>query len=893
MRHIQFQDSDRHSLALLVKSTAFKHPEILSNYVQPLEARGLHQKDMIAFTLDYDENGKASSKYMKEYLAKLLPSLVSLGVATLYVTDGAYFKTLTKEGKAEPHFGYVLPCKMEGFEHLNVVLGLNYQQLIYNPDLQAKLDLSLNTLASHVQGNYQALGANIIHSAQYPETPESIAAALRSILEYPSLTADIEAFSLRFEEAGIGTVAFAWDEHNGIAFPCDYFAYPSQNEEGNWGFKGTNPIVRGLLREFFEHYQGKVIWHNATYDVKVILYTLWMKDALDTEGLLYGLGIMSRHFDDTKIIAYLATNSTAGNVLGLKALAHEFAGNWAVEEINDIRRIPKKDLLQYNLVDALSTWYVHKKFYPIMVQDNQEDLYHSLMLPSLKLIIQIELTGMPMSRQKIQLAKHELETLANKYLNTIQSSPVIKMFNLLIRQSEWEKDFEGRKAKAKNPGKILPKNIAYFDDKTFNPNSGPQLQRLLYEQMGLPVIDLTDTKQPATGKDTLEKLINHTNEPAYKEIIEALIGFSGVDKILTSFIPNFEKALDKGDGCVWLHGSFNLGGTVSGRLSSSKPNLQQLPSGSDYGKLIKECFVAPKGWIFCGADFNALEDRINTLLTKDPNKIKVFTEGYDSHCLRSFYFFPDKLPGINESVESINSIKKLFPEIRQMAKSPAFALQYAGTWRTLVTNLGFDEAVAKQIEANYHTMYQVSDAWVKEKVQAASKVGYAETAFGLRIRTPLLKQVILSGSNVPKEAEAEARTLGNAISGQSYGLLNNRAVVEFMEKVYESPYRLDILPVALIHDAAYFLIRDNVEIVTWVNQELPKAMSWQELPEIQHDEVKLGAELDLFYKGWHQPITLPNHASQEDIIRICKEKVKTYDEKVQKVRPRETTECVH
>ena len=287
-----------------------------------------------------------------------------------------------------------------------------------------------------------------------------------------------------------------------------------------------------------------------------------------------------------------------------------------------------------------------------MVQDNQENLYFDLMLPSIKLIIQIELTGMPMKKAQIQHAKHELETLANKYLNTIQNSPVIKMFNLLIRQSEWEKDFEGRKAKAKNPGKILPKNIAYFDDTVFNPNSGPQLQRLLYEQMGLPVIDLTDTKQPATGKDTLEKLINHTNEPAYKEIIEALIGFSGVEKILTAFIPNFEKALDKGDGCVWLHGSFNLGGTVSGRLSSSKPNLQQIPANSEFGKLIKACFAAPEGWLFCGADFNSLEDYISALTTKDPNKIRVYEDGYCGHCLRAAYYFRDLMPDIEIAPEN-------------------------------------------------------------------------------------------------------------------------------------------------------------------------------------------------------------------------------------------------
>lgn len=872
MRHIQFESSTRHSVALLIKGTAFKQQEIESNYVAHLMSLGISRAELIAFTLDYDQNGKASVKYMKEYLAKLLPALDSLGTTTLYVTDGAYFKTLTKEGKAEPHFGYVLPCKIEGFEHMSVVLGLNYQQLIYNPDLQAKLTLSLETLASHMQGNYQALGANIIHSATYPETPESIAAALRGLLEYQSLTCDIEAFSLRFEEAGIGTVAFAWDEHNGIAFACDYEALEEPLAiPGEHGVFNPNYEIRGLLREFFEHYQGKLIWHNAAYDVKVVLYSLWMEDSLDTKGLLKGLEIMSQHFDDTKIITYLATNSTAGNVLGLKALAHEFAGNWAVEEINDIRKIPLKELLRYNLVDCLSTWYVHKKYYPIMVQDNQEDLYHSLMLPSLKLIIQIELTGMPMKKDKIQQAKHKLESLANGYLNTIQNSPVIKMFNLLIRQSEWEKDYESRKAKAKNPGKIMPKNIAAFDDKEFNPNSGPQLQRLLYEQMGLPVLDLTDTKQPATGKDTLEKLINHTDEPAYKEIIEALIGFSGVDKILTAFIPNFEKALDKGDGRVWLHGSFNLGGTVSGRLSSSKPNLQQIPANSEFGKLIKECFSGPDDWLFCGADFNSLEDYISALTTKDPNKLDVYIKGFDGHCLRAAYYFRDQLTQIDVTdPKSVNSIKKSAPELRQESKTPTFALTYQGTYHTLMANLGWEESKAKAIETAYHELYKVSDEYVQSRLLQASKDGYVEVAFGLRVRTPLLKQVIFNGAKMPYEAAAEGRTAGNAL-GQSYGLLNNRAAVEFMQKVWASPYRYDIKPVALIHDAIYLLIRDDVAVVEWANRELIKSMRWQELPEIQHDTVKLGAALDIFWPSWANPTTLPNDANQQTIIKVCAE----------------------
>ena len=75
-------------------------------------------------------------------------------------------------------------------------------------------------------------------------------------------------------------------------------------------------------------------------------------------------------------------------------------------------------------------------------------------------------------------------------------------------------------------------------------------------------------------------------------------------------------------------------------------NLQNLPAGSTFGKLIKRCFVPSKAWLFCGADFNALEDRINTLLTKDVNKLKVYTDGYDSHSLRAYAYFKNQMPDI-------------------------------------------------------------------------------------------------------------------------------------------------------------------------------------------------------------------------------------------------------
>ena len=865
MKHHVFAQSDTYPVALLLKSSAFNKQEIQNNYLYYLGSRGVSQDRVVALTLEYNDQGKAPVKFIKEYLEQLMPALDSLQSRLLYVADSNYFKVLTGQTKAEPHHGYVLPCKLKGYEHMNVVLGINYQALIYNPELKSKLENSLDSLSGWLDGTYQPPGTGIIHSAEYPVGHVAIKEALQKLHQYPSLTCDIEAFSLRFNEAGIGTIAFAWDEHNGIAFACDYLEIFNAPNHGTFD---PNRIVRALLLEFFITYQGELTFHNASFDVKVIVYTLWMQNLLDNQGLLTGLDIMAARLHDTKIIAYLSTNSTAGNVLGLKPLAHEFAGNWAVEEIKDIRKVPLDKLLQYNLVDALSTWYVRKKHYPIMVRDNQEALYKGLMLDSLKLIIQMELSGMPMSPKAIVETKAKLEAKQAEHLATIRGSSLIKTMNLLVQT----KAMEQANAKLKTKQHPLEK----FSNETFNPNSGPQLQVLLYELMGLPVLDYTDTKQPATGADTIEKLINHTQQPAYKELLEALIAYGKVTKILSTFIPAFEEGIEKDDHMMYLHGSFNLGGTVSGRLSSSDPNMQNLPAGSEYGKAIKTCFSAPKGWLFCGADFSSLEDYISALTTKDPNKLAVYERGFDGHCLRAAYYFRDQCPEIDlDDPVSVNTIKKKYPHLRQDSKAPTFLLTYGGTYHGMMSNLGWDEEKSKAIEKGYHDLYKVSDEYVHARLKQASKDGYVEVAFGLRVRTPLLKQVVFGGDKVPYEAAAEGRTAGNAL-GQSYGLLNNRAAVDFMKKVWASKYRNDIKPVALIHDAIYILIRDDIEVVEWANRELINSMRWQELPEIQHPTVKLGAALDIFWPNWSNPITLPNDASKEQIIETCEKAKREY-----------------
>ena len=240
------------------------------------------------------------------------------------------------------------------------------------------------------------------------------------------------------------------------------------------------------------------------------------------------------------------------------------------------------------------------------------------------------------------------------------------------------------------------------------------------------------------------------------------------------------------------------------------------------------------------------------------------SSGYDGHSLRAYAYFGEMMPDIEDTVESVNSIQEKYKVYRQDSKAPTFALTYQGTYITLMKNCGFPEQKARMVEERYHTLYKVSDDWVQAKLDQAAKDGYVTVAFGLRVRTPLLQQVIRGTSKTPYEAEAEGRTAGNAL-GQSWCLLNNRAGSEFMRKVRNSKHRLDIRPSTHIHDAQYFLIRDDMDVVIYTNTHLVKAVQWQDHPDIAHPDVHLGGELSLFYPTWANEIEIPNYATPEQV----------------------------
>lgn len=846
MKYIPFSTTEKQSYRFVFLSKNLRAQEMHNVYLDYLSKMGVSKESVLAVEL----NNTKVVKEAKAFLEELLPALLNLKTDYIIVSDAVVFKILTKAKRVDNAYGYALPMTLPDYEHISVMYVPSAMQVKFAPELQERVNFVLDALVSHVKGTYREPGTEVIGFEEYPDTVEDIQMWLDRIKDM-ELTADIEAFGLKHYNAGIGTIAFAWSESEGIAFTVDKDRSPEEAA-----------IVRAMLKEFFLNYQHKIKWHMINYDVYVLIYQLFMTELLDTPGLLYGLDIMLRNWDCTKLITYLATNSCSGNALSLKEQAQEFLGNYAMEDIKDINAIPKADLLRYNLKDALGTWYVYNKHWDTLVADQQLELYETMFKPCMVDIIQMQLTGLPVIMDKVIEGKNFMQAEYDKALLHMVGSPLVTQLITLLNLN-W--------VEYKNL-KLKKKRVTIDDaNEQFNPNSGPQIQKLLYQIMGLPVINYTDSKQPSVDKDTLKALTHHTQDPVYLDLLNALIAFRDVDKILTSFIPAFEQAPLASDGHHYLFGVYNLGGTLSGRLSSSAPNMQNLPAtGSKYAKLVKKMFGAPKGWIFVGLDFASLEDRISALTTKDPNKLKVYSDGYDGHSLRAYYYFQEHMPDIDpNSVDSINSIQTKYKFWRQESKAPTFALTYQGTYVTLMNNLGWSKDKSKSVEASYHAMYTVSTNWVQAQLAQAQIDGYVTVAFGLRVRTPLLAAVG-AGGTITAMAAAEGRTAGNAL-GQSWCLLNSRAAMMFMRDVRRSKYQFDIRPCAQIHDAQYYLVRDHIDIVHWLNEHLVPHVMWQDHPLIQHDEVKLGGELSLFYPSWANEITIPNGADKCTIMQLAKD----------------------
>lgn len=478
LSHIVFGKGP-YKVAVLVKESAMRKTELEEQYVKPLVLEGIPRDAILFLSLEYNQNNKAPVRFIKDYSKALEGVLNKHSIQHVLIADAAYFKVLCKVRKAEPHFGYVLPTIWPGVQ---AALTINYLQLFYNPSLKNKLLLGIKAIANEYLGDMPVFFENIFIDVEYPEGLSDIEKALQKLLNKPALTCDIETSGLSVKSL-ILSIAFAWDKHSGISFRV---------------LESSTSL--SMLRIFFEQYKGKLIFHNATFDTKILIRKLWMKNLNDIKGMLKGLDILYRDIDDTKILTYLATNNAVENKLSLKEQAFEYTGNYEVDSIQNAWVIEPKELLKYNLTDTLATWFVYDKWRD-KVRQEQEHIYQTLLKPSLKTLTQMELSGMPMGKQQIYNADMSLVRKKVNINRQLKNHPIIKQFQNELKLNA--------SIDANEKLKVKTKTEKDFDDLEFNPRSSKQIRSLLYESLSLPVFRYTDTNLPSTDGKTLDSLINY------------------------------------------------------------------------------------------------------------------------------------------------------------------------------------------------------------------------------------------------------------------------------------------------------------------------------------------------------------------------------------------------
>jgi DNA polymerase-1 len=253
---------------------------------------------------------------------------------------------------------------------------------------------------------------------------------------------------------------------------------------------------------------------------------------------------------------------------------------------------------------------------------------------------------------------------------------------------------------------------------TFNLGSPKQLQAILFEQMGLPVIKKTPSGAPSTNEEVLQELA--LDYPLPKLIIE----HRGLAKLKSTYTDKLPKMINPVTGRV--HTSYHQAVTATGRLSSTEPNLQNIPIRNEEGRRIRQAFIAPMGWTLVAIDYSQIELRIMAHLSGDKALLDAFTQGKDIHSATAA-----EILGV--SIDQVSS------EQRRRAKAVNFGLIYGMSAFGLAKQLGIPRGEAQLYMDTYFERYPGVMQYMEDTRLQASDTGYVETLFGRRLYLPEIK----------------------------------------------------------------------------------------------------------------------------------------------------------
>lgn len=535
---------------------------------------------------------------------------------------------------------------------------------------------------------------------------------------------DTETDNLDYMAANLVGISFALENGEAAYLPLqlDYLGTPKTLEK-------TTALA--LLKPILENPAIQKVGQNFKYDL-----TIFARNGIDVQGVAF----------DTMLESYVLNSTGRHN---MDELAKRYLGHQTIsfEEIagkgkNQLtfNQIPLEKAAEYAAEDADVTMKLQQVLWEKLSKEpTLEKLFKEMELPLLSVLSRMERRGVLIDSDALFLQSNEI---AN-------------------RLSELEEQ-------------------AYvLAGQPFNLASTKQLQEILFDKLGLPVIQKTPKGAPSTNEEVLEELaFSH-------ELPKVLVEHRGLSKLKSTYTDKLPQMVNPQTGRV--HTSYHQAVTATGRLSSSDPNLQNIPIRNEEGRRIRQAFIAREGFTVVAADYSQIELRIMAHLSQDQGLINAFTQGKDIHRSTAAEIF-----GV--------ALDEVTSEQRRNAKAINFGLIYGMSAFGLSRQLGIGRADAQSYMDLYFKRYPGVQTFMHDIREKAKAQGYVETLFGRRLYLP-----DINSSNGMRRKAAERVAINAPMQGTAADIIK-RAMIQLDQKLQNDP---DIAMIMQVHDELVFEVRSE------------------------------------------------------------------------------------
>ena len=520
-----------------------------------------------------------------------------------------------------------------------------------------------------------------------------------------------------------------------------YVAVPSNQDEAQ--------AIVNIFKPLYENEDIVKVGQNIKYD-----YMVLRRYGIDLQGAMF----------DTMLAHYIVQPELRHNMdymaetlLNYKTIhIDELIGQKGKNQ-KSMRDLSPAEICDYAAEDADITLQLKNVLEPQLKEVGGERLFYDIEMPLVKVLADMELNGV--------------------CLDTESLSETRRVFTERMQAYE--------------------RHAYELAGEEFNISSPKQVGDILFEKM--KIIDKakkTKTGQYVTSEEVLMQLKDRA------PIVEDILNYRGMKKLLSTYVEALPKLINPRTGHI--HTSFNQAVTATGRLSSSDPNLQNIPVRDDDGKEIRKCFIPEAGCRFFSADYSQIELRIMAHLSGDENMIEAFREGFDIHRATAAKIWKENISDVTD-------------EQRKKAKQANFGIIYGITTYGLAQRMGIDNGEARQLIDDYFRTFPKVQAYMEAAKEQAREKGYAETMFGRRRYLP-----DITSRNGTVRGFAERNAINAPIQGSEADIIKI-AMIRIWRRFKDENIRSKMI--LQVHDELNFSVYpDEVEQVgKIVIEEMQKA----------------------------------------------------------------------